>query len=56
MENHLRQIGSLSAMDVATMRQAKQFGFSDRQLSVMLNSDDGEVREWRKSRGIVAVY
>lgn len=56
MENHLRGIGSLAAIDVATVRQAKQFGFSDRQLAVMLNSDDGEVREWRKSRGIAAVY
>jgi carbamoyl-phosphate synthase large subunit len=56
MEKYLRGLGSLSAIDAATMRQAKQYGFSDRQLATMLNSDDGEVREWRKSQGIVAVY
>ena len=56
IENRLREIGSLSGMDTQTMRQVKQFGFSDRQLATLLNSDDGEVREWRKSRGIVATY
>ncbi len=47
---------SLSGIDATTMRQVKQFGFSDRQLATLLNSDDGEIREWRKSRGIVATY
>ncbi len=56
IENRLREIGSLSGMDALTMRQVKQFGFSDRQLATLLNSDDGEVREWRKSRGVVATY
>ena len=56
IENRLRAIGSLSGIDVSTMRQVKQFGFSDRQLATLLNSDDGEIREWRKSRGIVAAY
>ena len=56
VENRLRGIGSLEGMDAATMRQVKQFGFSDRQLATLLNSDDGEIREWRKSRGVVATY
>jgi len=56
MENYLRGVGSLAAIDVATMRQAKQAGFSDRQLATLLNSDDGEIREWRKARGIIAIY
>ena len=56
IENRLRGIGSLEGMDAATMRQVKQFGFSDRQLATLLNSDDGEIREWRKSRGVVATY
>ena len=56
IENRLRGIGSLAGMDALTMRQVKQFGFSDRQLATLLNSDDGEVREWRKSRGVVATY
>jgi len=56
MENYLRGIGSLAAVDAATIRQAKQAGFSDRQLATLLNSDDGEIREWRKARGIIATY
>ncbi len=56
IETRLREIGSLSGMDASTMRQVKQFGFSDRQLATLLNSDDGEVREWRKSLGVVATY
>ena len=56
IENRLRAIGSLSGIDATTMRQVKQFGFSDRQLATLLNSDDGEIREWRKSHGIVATY
>ncbi len=56
MEQHLRQIGSLDKIDSATMRQAKQFGFSDRQLATLLASDDDEIREWRKHRGIIATF
>ncbi len=56
METHLRQIGSLEKIDNATMRQAKQFGFSDRQLATLLASDDDEIRQWRKDRGIVATF
>ena len=56
MEQHLRQIGSLNKIDAATMRQAKQFGFSDRQLATLLASDDDEIREWRKHRGIIATF
>jgi carbamoyl-phosphate synthase large subunit len=55
-EQHLRSIGSLSALDAAAMRRAKQLGFSDRQLAVMLGSYEGEVREWRLERGIKAIY
>jgi carbamoyl-phosphate synthase large subunit len=56
MENHLRGIGSLSALPVETMRTAKQFGFSDRQLGNLLASDELEIRNWRKSNGITAVF
>jgi carbamoyl-phosphate synthase large subunit len=56
MENHLRSLGSLSAVDVATLREAKQMGFSDRQLATMLGSDDIEVRQWRKSLGVIATF
>ncbi|XZE17710.1 carbamoyl-phosphate synthase large subunit [Pirellulaceae bacterium SH449] len=56
MENHLRSLGSLAAVDKATLREAKQMGFSDRQLATMLGSDDLEVRQWRKSLGVVATF
>ena len=56
MENHLRSLGSLAAVDVATLREAKQMGFSDRQLATMLGSDDIEVRQWRKSLGVIATF
>jgi carbamoyl-phosphate synthase large subunit len=56
MENQLREIGSLSQLQVEQMRRAKQAGFSDRQLATMLASDDQEVRSWRIARGIRATY
>ena len=56
MENHLSSIDSLASMDVAAMRTAKRFGFSDRQIAHLLGSDELEVRNWRKARGIVATY
>ena len=56
MENHLRSLGSLAAVDVSTLREAKQMGFSDRQLATMLGSDDIEVRQWRKSLGVIATF
>ena len=56
MESLLRTLGSLSAVDDGLLRAAKQYGFSDRQLAVMLGSAEMEVREERKRRGIVATY
>jgi carbamoyl-phosphate synthase large subunit len=56
MEQHLQGVGSLARLDSATMRQAKQYGFSDRQLAKLLGSDDEEVRQWRKDRGVVATF
>jgi len=56
MEQHLKQIGSLSKLDAATMRMAKQYGFSDRQLANMLGSYDDEIRQWRIRHGIVATF
>jgi len=55
-ENELRAIGELDKAPVTKMRRAKQLGFSDRQLATMLASDDGEVRAWRKARGIQATF
>ena len=35
MENHLRGLGSIDQCDDATLRRAKRFGFSDRQLATI---------------------
>jgi carbamoyl-phosphate synthase large subunit len=56
MESLLRTLGSLAAVDDGLLRAAKQAGFSDRQLAVMLGSSDLEVREERLRRGVVATY
>jgi carbamoyl-phosphate synthase large subunit len=56
MEKSLRRTGSLSLASTDQIRQAKQMGFSDRQLATLLSSDDEEMRAWRLSRGIKATY
>ncbi len=56
MEEHLRRIGGLHNVDDATLRRAKQFGFSDRQLAVIWNTTEIDVRRHRKSRGIVVTF
>jgi carbamoyl-phosphate synthase large subunit len=56
MESLLRTLGTLAAVDDDVLRAAKQAGFSDRQLAVMLASSELEVREERLRRGIVATY
>jgi carbamoyl-phosphate synthase large subunit len=56
MESLLSACGTLAAVDDALLRQAKQAGFSDRQLAVLLGSSEMEVREDRKRRGIVATF
>ena len=56
MEDQLRRLGSLAAVDDATLRLAKQFGFSDRQLATILHTTEMDVRADRKRRGIVATF
>ena len=46
----------MTRVDDATLRRAKQFGFSDRQLATLWNTYDMIVREYRKSRGIAATF
>ena len=55
-KSELRGLGSLAAVDDATLRQAKQFGFSDRQLATILHTTEMDVRADRKRRGIVATF
>ena len=56
IESLIRTVGSLAAIDDALLRHAKQAGFSDRQLAVMLGASEMEIRDDRKRRGIVATY
>ncbi|TWT38565.1 carbamoyl-phosphate synthase large subunit [Blastopirellula retiformator] len=56
LEDELAAIGSLAAIDATKMKQAKQYGFSDRQLATLLGSSELEVRKQRKQLGVVATY
>ena len=56
MESLLRTVGSLAAIDDALLREAKQTGFCDRQLAVLLGASEMEVRFERRRRGIVATF
>ncbi len=50
LEQRVRDVGSLNDIDDTTLRQAKQAGFSDRQLATLLGEVELDVRENRKSR------
>jgi carbamoyl-phosphate synthase large subunit len=56
MEDELRRCPGLDAASAELMLQAKQFGFSDRQLAHIWHTSEPEVRRLRKAKGIEAVY
>jgi carbamoyl-phosphate synthase large subunit len=56
MEDLLRRQGSLQNIEEGLLRRAKQFGFSDRQLAVLLGTTEMDVRRERIQRGIVATF
>ena len=56
MEDRLRLLRNITDVDSALLRQAKQFGFSDRQLASMWDASEMDVRQERKKRGIVATF
>src|SRR5262249_29869851 len=56
MEERLRQVRSLGKVSTELLRLAKQYGFSDRQLSNLWGTSETEVRRVRKERGIEAVF
>ncbi|HEY4312140.1 MAG TPA: carbamoyl-phosphate synthase large subunit [Pirellulales bacterium] len=56
LEDELRSRGSLENVDDALLRTVKRAGFSDRQLSTILGTSEGDVRADRKRRGIVATF
>ncbi len=55
MEEELRK-HSLETIDVATLRRAKQAGFSDTQLAHLFRSDFDAVRKHRKQAGVHTTY
>ena len=56
MEDKLRGLRTLAAVDDATLRRAKQFGFSDRQIATILHMTEMDVHADRKRRGIVVTF
>jgi carbamoyl-phosphate synthase large subunit len=56
MEDRLRAISDLQSVDTPTLRRAKQFGFSDRQLATIWRCGEMDVREERKRRGVVVTF
>lgn len=56
LEDELRTIGDLQKVDTPTLRKAKQFGFSDRQLATIWHTSEISVRDERKRQGIVPTY
>ncbi|MBP86635.1 MAG: carbamoyl phosphate synthase large subunit [Planctomycetaceae bacterium] len=55
-EEELRKFNDIAEVDDATLRRAKRLGYSDRQLATLWRGNEMEVREHRKSRGIVATF
>jgi carbamoyl-phosphate synthase large subunit len=55
MEDYLRSV-QLSEMNSVSMKLAKQFGFSDRQMAHIWDTNELKVREIRKSLGVIATY
>ena len=55
-EDQLRALESLEQLDAHAMRKIKQMGFSDRQLAILFDTSELQVRDYRKSLGVVATY
>ncbi|MCF7854173.1 MAG: carbamoyl-phosphate synthase large subunit [Candidatus Pacebacteria bacterium] len=57
-EDEIRSAVTLDALaqDQALFRQAKEFGYSDRQIAYLLDSNEDEVRNARKKIGLLPVY
>ena len=56
MEEQLRALESPRDITKDEMLRAKQYGFSDQQLSFMWSIPEAEVRDLRKSLGVVATF
>lgn len=57
-EDEIRAMGSVAALSsrIDLFRQAKTFGFSDRQLAWLLDTDEGAITSARRALGIIPTY
>ncbi|MCK9407519.1 MAG: carbamoyl-phosphate synthase large subunit [Bacteroidetes bacterium] len=55
LENELKKI-PLESVNAETMRHAKEYGFSDRQLAHLWKTEEATVRQLRKTLGVIPVY
>jgi len=56
LENELVEAGREGELRAELLVRAKQFGFSDKQLAVILKTTEHEVRQMRVQSGVKAVY
>ncbi|GAB4139517.1 carbamoyl-phosphate synthase large subunit [Thermopirellula anaerolimosa] len=56
LENALRTFSDIQEVPDDVLRQAKRYGFSDRQLAHIWNRAEAEIRAHRKARGIVPAF
>jgi len=56
LEDELRRQPGLEGVSDRLLRQAKQFGFADKQLATIWNTPEMDVRAERKRRGILATF
>ncbi len=56
MEKEIYSYSGLNALPAEILEKAKKSGFSDRQVSFILNSSEKEVREKRKKENLSAVF
>lgn len=52
-QRQLEQIGNLKSIERECLLEAKQLGFSDKQIAIFVNSTEKEVRAFRKSLNIL---
>jgi carbamoyl-phosphate synthase large subunit len=57
-EAEIRKAGSVAGLsnDAGLLRQAKEFGYSDRQIAFLTAGTEGEVRVAREKAGVLPVY
>lgn len=55
-QNYCKNLFSKEKLPREVLYEAKQYGFSDRQLAYILGRDEDEIRKWRKEESIQCVY